>query len=384
MKGRPPCKRYDIIETFLLKVTTREGTRHSYRNLLNYYFKVLGVNDPETYFTTGRDYIKDVEKVVFAMEKRPSNSQSCILSCVKRFLERNDIEIKKRLWEDWITRNGIKEKYAIAEDKVPPKDGIRQILQHTSLMMRAYALFLVSTGCRPDEALKLKRRDVDFDNLLVTISADIAKKRRKRRTFMSQEASEAIKEWEKERDVFLQKSFNKSGFKREQMRKIGITNANDCAKKEDRLFPVSNPSVIRLWGFALEKAGAPWNEKDTNPKLGKARYKYRLYTLRKYWFRAMSNADVNPTHRDFMGGHGPWLNETYAKLFDEPDKLKPSWNQASESLSIYHIQPDLPGIQSQIDDLKKQNQELKEENDELRKQWDMWLIRQHFIERVKK
>jgi integrase len=357
--SRTPIEKYEVVEKFLMKVTKKPGTRTTYRSYLNRYFKELGVTDQNSYFTSGRNYVADIEKVVFAIEKIPDRTQQSMLSCVKRFMEKNEIEVKANQWEEWITRNDIGRPQAVTDDKIPTNKDLKILMEYAiDIKTRALTMFLASSGLRIGEALQItvKMFNDDRENNHIKIPSDISKTHRIRHVFYTNECKEVLDNWLKVREKYIDTKYSKSVYARENKRAT-----------DNRLFPFAKDNAIKTWNRLLERAGDPYNEKDNNEKLDKPRYKYHIHTIRKHWFSSLLNQGMNANFVNYIGGHESLLESRYSDMEKQPELLKKSYDEYSNSLLVFSTPTDLTGINKEIATLKEDNKELKEDNQDLRK-----------------
>ncbi len=375
--ARLPKPKYEVIEKTLNKITKKPRTKATYRSYINLYFKLLNVKNPETYFTSKRDYTKDVWEVAEKIENMPPKTQSILFTVVKRFLSRNDVEIKQRDWEDIASRNELKRAYAIVDDAIPTSNQLKRLLQFADPKIKTLVQFLSTTGCRIHEALQLTWDNIDLNTRMVKISAEISKTSRKRYTFFTEETKEMLEIWQKERVRFIANSMNKSIFVRNKLEAQGYTikksgdkwkiykggkkiDKQDLIKLEQRVFPFSAQTATVSWNGLLEKAGEPFNKKDNNTRLKHPRYRYHFHSLRKFWFRSFQNTDANKNHIDFIGGHQSLLDQTYTDFLSQPEKLKDTYDKFSSCLLIFETQPDLTDINQQLAERNAEMQDLKQ------------------------
>lgn len=358
--SRKPIEKYEVVENFLKKVTKKPGTRITYRSYLNRYFKELGITDQENYFDSNRDYVKDIEKVVFAIDSIPDRTQQSMLSCVKRFMEKNEIEIKANQWEEWITRNDIGRPQAVTDDKIPTNSDLKTLLEYAvDIKTRALTMFLASTGLRIGEALQITipMLNADLKNNHIRLSADISKTHRIRHVFYTDECKEVLENWLKVREKYIKGKYSKSVFARENRRTT-----------DNRLFPFARDNAIKTWNRLLERAGSPYNEKDDNKKLDKPRYKFHIHTIRKHWFSSLLNSGMKENFVNYIGGHESLLKSLYSDLEYQQELLKKNYDEHSNSLLVFSTPTDLKGVNQEITNLKEENQEKDKIINELKAQ----------------
>lgn len=381
---RREIPKYEIIEKFLKRITKSNKTRVSYRSHLMCFFRTIGVDDPNRYLISKRDYVKDIWDLAYAIENRPTKTQATIISCVKKFLIRNGVDIKEMEWEDIRTRSNLGRARAITEKIIPTANQLKQILSHGNIKSRTLFTFLAATGCRIEETLLLTWDNIDMEARRVHLPAEITKKRiLERDTFFTVEAKEYLEAWKKERDAYITHGFKKSRFVRDQLAKQGYefkkkgrvwrifkdgkeVPIEEMVKLEKRIFPFSVDNATKTWNGLVEKAGAPFNEKDTNPKLKQPRYKCHIHTIRGYWFTSFANTEANQNHINKMGAHESELKATYT---DFPiEKLKETYDKYCGCVAIFESQPDLTGVHEQLKEKDEQIRNLERTMQELKAQ----------------
>ena len=85
-----------------------KGTEATYRGCLKGYFNLLEVK-PETYFIDNRDYDTDI--LFYAQtikDKYSPKTYHTYLSCLRKFLRRNNISLKENTFEDLLFFQKIK------------------------------------------------------------------------------------------------------------------------------------------------------------------------------------------------------------------------------------------------------------------------------------
>ena len=369
-----------VIEDFLKRKSSKEGTKRVYRIILKGYFKCLGVKeeDIDNYFNSGRNYTEDIWAYADYIKEKAPKTQQYHLACVKVFLERYDVELKKRNWQDIYTRNGIRGAKPVFQKRTPNNADMKKILSHGDIKSRTLFVFACTTGMRIEEVLSLTFADIDMDNRHARIKGELTKNHRPRDTFFTPEAKELLEEWKKERSRYLLVSYKKSHFLREHLRKLGykveqkhdiwyITKDGRQLSKEDiidldpRVFPFNYDNAAVIWHNLLENAGHPYNQKDG------IYYMYNIHSLRRFWFTQLESSGANINHINFMGGHESELNATYTHF--EFRDLKETYDENMNYLSIFSdmkmvekaITPKLQNQEHQINLLARENINLKQD-----------------------
>ncbi len=359
----------EFIENYASKSTQRIYCSH-----LMKFFEILQ-KDPDTYFDENKDpkeYEDDVKLVAREISGRPPMSQKGVMSAIKVFLMENDVELKQKIWRGINRRrNGS---HPITIEKVPTNQDLQAILQYGDVKSRALFLLVAVSGMRIDETLKITLDNIDLENRTITVIYDTAKGGRTRTTFFTEESKGALQEWLKRRKKFLKIGYKKSKYLREEISKKGYTfekNTSGTAIKwtikkngrvvsdgelsriDNRIFPFTEHNARQMWNRLLEKAGAPYNEKDTQKALAAPRYKMHQHTIRKFWFTTMTSTEANENHINTIGGHTSELSKAYKKY---PEKiLKKTYDSYSDALSIFS---DLNKVNDKIDEKLGEQREI--------------------------
>lgn len=117
------------------------------------------------------------------------------MTAVKSYLQYNGADISAVKFKHQITMPPI---YAEGEEPIDAND-IREMLNHCSnRRLKAYILVLASGGMRAIEALAIRLRDINFDSgspTEIKIRKEYTKTRTERTAFISDEATEYLKQW---------------------------------------------------------------------------------------------------------------------------------------------------------------------------------------------
>ena len=240
----------------------------------------------ETYFSSNRDYVQDMINYAASRSDRPAKTVQMYISAIREFMVFNGVNFtdaeKKRI-KNKTPRGGA----ATVEDELD-LDKIRVIMQHGDLKLRTLILFLISSGLRLNEALSLNRSDIDLHNKVgvVTIRPGKAKTRHGRITFCTPEAVQALKEWLKVRDQYLESARKRSN---------GINRTKNI-EDDDRIFPFSDSNVVQMWENCLNKSGLANRDEGTN------RLRLHPHMFRKF-FSSQLRVIVPPDIVEVLMGH---------------------------------------------------------------------------------
>ena len=390
------------IEDYLNKYyRSTTGTKKSTRWCILKYFKIVNEN-PEGYFKKyDTKTLKDhLFKFIEAIENKPPRTQTNLLSSIKKYFDRNDIEIKPSVWEDLKIRNNLKRARSITKKATPTIQDLKTILSYSNLKQKTLFLFCATTGLRIGEAVKLTFNDIDMEKRKVDIRGETGKFDIQRYTFFTPEVKELLENWEKERLRLLQGKHIKSLYVRQMLEKQGYNikmqpshkeknrdskevtrykyvvfkdgkklTKDELLKIDNRLFPFTDKNACAMWVSLLEKAGSPYNQRDENSKFKKPRYMYNQHCLRRFWYTQLSASRFNNEYMNFIGGHMSELDSSYIRFVDNSmwiNKIKGEYDEHMDCLMVYENVPDLSGVHGELDDVRSENKNLQQQLNDLR------------------
>jgi integrase len=339
------------VDDFLSNFTS-SSTIRGYRCHLKQFF-ILIERDPDTYIVDVRrlenderlnileSYEKDIKKYwqwLISEERSPKTIVNAV-DCIRVFLKQYRIRLDDVVWENF-RRRGTGNK-PISRETPITKEMLKKILIHGDAKSKAMFLVISSSGMRIGETANLKMKDVDFDSVPTKIivrytGPNTVKTKTSRPTFISNEATDALKEWLKIRDESLALSIKRTNFP-------GSKKQAD----DDRVFCCCATNIRDNWNRLIEKAGL--NEKDERT----ARHMVIVHGLRKYFKKKFGryNSDV----AEVLMGHEGYLLKSYLPFTDE--ELKQEYLKGMNHLLVFETAVDaeeLKTIQSQLEETKKQ------------------------------
>ena len=336
------------IEQFVKRYEKRSHhTMNNYRYILQSYFKTIQ-QQPNTYFTKRNEtQIKqDITRYWDTISEQAPKSRDLKLACIKSFLIWNEIEIKTRFYKE--LRESIKEKGALTEDYVPKTIDLQKMIQHANIRERAWILLASSSGMRIGEILKLEQNmlHLDQDPPYIQLPGRITKNGKKRFTFCTPEARDAIIEWLQVRTTYLQK--------------INGKNNLPHAKKV-----YHDPEDRRIFPFQYYPISCKFNQLTDIIKKGKKdertkRAAFHIHCLRKY-AKTRMQLSMPDAMVDFIIGHSGYLPEY--DVF-EVEQIAPHYKKAMNDLCVFSS-PDNEETQQRIMRLERENREMKEDIDRL-------------------
>jgi len=291
----------------------------------------------------GRDWFKDVIKFCSSLHGRPPKSARAFMTGAKSWLEYTlNVELTRKQQRLLLGRlpKGTK---ARTEEAELTRDVLRKILAHADVKGKALFLFLASSGIRVGELLKLKLNDVDMttDPPAVYVRGEYTKSGDKYVTFLTSEAREALTEWLKVRNAYLESALNRGrGLKK-------------LKQQEDaRLFPLSLTVAEQMWQNCIRKANLAEKDSSTN------RHKLHIHMLRKYF---LSQAKIAAPENivEAWAGHSGYLDEAYRRYGME--QMREFYKKAEPYLLV-SIPKDISQIQTKfqndMDELRLQVADL--------------------------
>ena len=322
--------------TSFLEGYDKRNTLLNYEGRLRLFFKAVGV-DPTIYFKKNRNYNADILKFIQYSKDYSPITIKTTLNTVKIFFEENGMDFKKVLSPKTLRllKKNKKRAKPITRDLISTPQELKKILQYGTLKDRALFLFLISSGCRIDEALNLSENDIDMtkEPIKVEIPADITKSDEARVTFISNETRDCLIEWKKQKPRYLHSAVGKSIRYKKSI-------------KNPRIFPFTYTTALHMWHRLLEQSG--FNEKDS----GTDRYKRHIHTLRKF-FRVYLSPKASADITEILMGHQDSLGNVYRRFSD--DQLAKAYLKAMPDISIYESV-----------DLTEFKESLKEKDDKIK------------------
>jgi hypothetical protein len=166
---------------------------------------------------------------------------------------------------------------------------------------------------------------------------------------MTDEARSALDEWLKVRAKYIAVKWTRSRYERKRLEKEDFKFKHNkgawtvlkmgkryhmIAEQDNRIFPFGFGTAVRMWNRMLESAGAPFNEKDTNPQPKHGYYKYHIHTLRKFFDSQFGSSRIDKQHLKAIIGHMDGMDSIYHRF--RPDVLKVPYDEYCKCLVVFH------------------------------------------------
>lgn len=308
-----------------------KNTINSYRKSLGYYSKFLNVpiGDLHNHLTmdnllafTNDPLVKDVSQ----------NTRRAWLQAIYGYMKANSVEF------DHLEKAVVNlKKDDIRHDKPLEFETLQKMIDLADVQMKAYIMFLVSTGCRSGEASEVLLSDVK--GFLVTIRPEIAKARHGGKVFLSSEAREFLDLWLQHRDQYVKeanirtKNFNKH--RPEDDQRLFASTANNLQTKFGKLYClVDGQKCVMHHG----------NRKMITP-----------HSCRAYFrTHAVQTMDLDMVER--LMRHTGYLTAAYVQMTDK--ELERRFHEGEHALYVTRADHRLQG--GKLDALTRDNKELLE------------------------
>lgn len=220
-----------------------------------------------------------------------SNTINSYVNGVVTWLKRNNVSFERPVTPSSYVENS---------DRAPTKEELRRLLIHSNLKMKTFILLAVSSGIRVGALVKLRWRDLDFDQygdiVLINVPPELSKNNNGYYTFATPEAKEVLMEW-----------------KRRAYR--------------EHIFPKwSYMGMYMVWRRLISRTGL--TEKS------KRNYVIHPHTLRKFFRTALDYAGVREDTRELLMGHGS--SGDYREAYYRPvmDRVAMEYRRAIPYLTI--------------------------------------------------
>jgi integrase len=216
------------------------------------------------------------------------------LSVLRTFLLDHDIELPDSFWKRF-TRKMRGKTRPLQQDIIPTSEQLRQFFLHMPISGRALFTLQASAGTRIGETLLIESGDLDFDKSppRIRLRAETTKGKVARTVFITPEAKEALLEWMKVRDEYL------------ELKRTPFLIKKDLSN-DRRVFPFTKANAYAIWKLALRKTGL--FEKDVNTGF----QRIRPHNLRKR-FRTQLAIVIPVDVIEVIMGHMGYQTDAYRR-----------------------------------------------------------------------
>lgn len=289
--------------------------------------------------------IKDF--VIFLDKKgsKPASIKSWMPG-IKGFLRHHGIKIYT---EDFKMIVKLPKKIQYREEALT-KEIIVRVLNNVNSRMRTMILVAISSGMRLGEILQITISDVDFHSTptRVKIRAETTKTRETRETFLTQESTNALKD-------YLKKNFDWidgiSNIELGEKVIFGKTKNHNDKKPKEWMKPTSHRSAVSSVGASLQKQLR--DVPELSKMNGNGVHSIHFHAFRKFFRTIVGNA-VGRDYAEALMGHHFYL-DTYYNLHDE--ERKSLYLKAEPHLTI----SDFTKIEKKLLSIESNQQQIVEE-----------------------
>ncbi|PVX23891.1 MAG: hypothetical protein CW691_09410 [Candidatus Bathyarchaeum sp.] len=332
------------ITKFLDNYNTPQTKRNFEKSILQYFEAIYDETNIENleqvvekYFNENRNVGEDIKKFLKSLNGLAPLTIKLKISNIKTFLIENDVELPQKFWKQ-LSRM-IKGSKTVTLDKNPTNKELKQILLHVPLQGKALFLMLESSGTRIGELLKSNIEDLYLDEkpARIQIRGELTKTGNSRHVFFSREAKEALVEWLKVRDDYLEAAAKKSHIYNKK-------------PEDSRIFPFDPSTAYSLWRNALNKAKLNGKDKNTG------RERIHPHALRNFFRTRLTHAGLQLNVIETLMGHERYLTNVYKKY--SLDDLRKFYLKAESALFIFTEAQEVTKLRKEIENNNKSIQTL--------------------------
>jgi len=310
----------------------------------------------EKYLSGKRDFPEDLTNFAVSLQSRAPLSARQTFNCVRGFFSYYGFDLNAKDLK--FVRRRLPKGNVRTIEKDLDVDTIRTILQHVDTKGRALILVLASSGMRINEALNLPLEDIDFaaKPVTLTIRGENTKTGENRISFISAEASQAVKEWLKVRSDYIKAAANRNN----GLVQTGRGNPK-LSEDDGRLFPFTDNNANTMWDNALIKAGLLSRDKSTGRK------QLHYHQFRKFFISQMALI-VSKEVPETLAGHSGYLTDAYRRYTKK--QLAEEYLKAQHLLTIQapkelqemesEFKSKLQGHTELLEHLVRENMQLKD------------------------
>jgi len=255
---------------------------------------------------------------------------------LKDFLISEDVPLDAMKLKSKIT---LPARYEISTDRAPTHDEVKKIMLHSALQGKVVISMLASSGMRIGELASLRIGDIEFGNpTKIRVKARATKTKKARIVFISNEATEYLKEYlgtrigRKEENIFIN------------------------SRKEGHE-PVGKDALYQAIMRKVDKAGL-----KEKMDFESARYAIHPHSLRKYFFTNALASGIDRGIVEGWMGHKFGLDGAYLRLGEE--ELAKEYLKAIDRFTF--ISGNGGQLRSRVEELEDENKQLRSELERLK------------------
>lgn len=357
----------EVVDRWLEDNFDNEGTKGNYRSHLKTFSEFLKYEEKSRFGeyledVNVSDFYEDLVSFLDFLKTEKDFKPVTInhkMNTVKMFFAEHGIEVPEGDWKK-LSRRKIPRSTPVTDDSMGTKEEWRKILGNMHLEGKSLLLFMLSSGCRLGEAVKLKTGDLDLesDPPEARVRAGYAKNEKPRTVYMTDEAGELIENWldyrereglkKKTRINLTEQEKEALSEKEQESRKISLRKRRGKFADSDEIWPIKKRTAYDIFNRALRKAGLEERDDETN------RRKLHFHSARKFFKTNLKADDMNEDVVEYLLGHLSGIRGVYSK-YEESDIPREKYKQHSHKLQI--LSPD----SEVIGEIERISQENKKE-----------------------
>ena len=356
----------DKLEKFLSQHTPH--TRQTYEINLKQFFTWVHCS-PEDYLLKDKKEIQeDIKQYWLYIKKKytPKYTRNSKLNSVRQYLIEYEIELPTVFWKR-LRKPSDRGAMAATLDRSPTRYELRKIILEGKPIARALFLMAYSSGMRIGELLKITFDDIDLDYTptKISIRAEYTKTGDPRTVFISDEATDALKKFLKERDQWIKTA--ESRLQKLQAHPNYKQKLDTTKLESNRIFPITRQTASQYWNTMLDRSNLDKQDPTTSIRV------LHLHCLRKF-FRTNMAKPLGLDVTECLLGHRGYLTEAYRRYSIKD--LADMYQDSQKVLSIYTEETtDITEVDKEIQELKNINQQKDQQIQELRNQMQMLMAK---------
>lgn len=267
-------------------------TIKTYRDSLDFYARFLQCPLEELHETMSVDNLMEYLDSPRVKGMKP-NSRRIAVAAISRYMKTNGIEF------DELEMSVVRARKVVEpNDKTPTVELWQKMMDLADVRMKAWIIFLISTGCRGGESAKIRTTDIRGD--AVTIQNEYAKGGRGGIVYLTAEAREYLDLWLKERDRYIELA----GKRAANIRK-------GRPGKDDRLFASTYSSLSQRFAAIYAQVDG-----ETAPIQRGERGLITPHSCRRYFRTAAAQGGLHVDIVERLMRHEGYLTGSYLRLPD--------------------------------------------------------------------
>ena len=333
-----------VLHSWLDSEFTSSSTKSVYGSAVRRFQKVNHIENLKEYLKKPEEEIvKDIKVFLASMNGvTPTKTIKTYATGLRVFLRDNGKEIDNLTWRKLKRRNHMpKRVVASTRDVIPTKEEFREILKHMDLKGKSLFLFMISSGTRISETLRLKIEDLNLnsDPPEAFIRGENTKSGLGQRyVFFSYETRDQIEKWLEIKDRIGEK----------------VKGSHQDKYDPELVWSMHPVTARKIFNEAVKRAGLSKRDVRTNRNV------LHIHSLRKF-FRSRIGLDVDMVHA--LMGRLMYLDESYLRLHKR--EIGEAYLRCMQNITIYENKYEnaeaIKQLRMELDGLRTENEALRQE-----------------------